>query len=633
MVLLPSEFSVPLARHLAQLRVPTLRRHVFSNVYQSGSLTSNTAAVSVRHEAAFDIVDHQERCHSVEAIIVGVDAAHALKPFLVAGPASVVLKIGDTKLTLLLIQLCGCGATPGRELVRSFSGLSSQAAVDPAVKETFSRASEDFSSTLFAEVFVPLPTEPFAALQALRTRMKGLRSSDRRRNRLIDDVCMRIDAIEDTLSMLCHLGLLRRESSPEHGSEEESAKWNGNLPQPYPGVTVTLDLGLCDRHGVHTSGLAFSVSLLCSEERGRKTAEATSIKVAEGGQYDEVLDVFRSPPLRPTDPSVGFGVRIPVERLARSITSEPPATARPVESQVAVRVQVVSASPEGYEEHAGERERLYVAALLWAGGVAADYMPVNSELGGSTDPGACREQGVAFIVVVKPHLLHRDGTVRLLHSAHGSHAGVWRAVHVNDLASRITSMQTLEPPSSGPGEAVTGSEGKGPTKVQTSSTSSSPNVVFVGKCADSAATTRRVVNLLATRQGGLHADDASVVLVVGVPFVHLRRLSTMHMAGEPAHAADFPSKYQSLLLELRDRLADMSEEVEEERRPKKNAGMAGSASAAVPSTALVFSSVDAKFDLVYLSPVTDAPVSKSASNKGKAKRRGSASSSSTGARR
>jgi len=624
---------VPLARHLAHLRAPTRKRHLFGNVYQSGSSSSNAAAALVRHEAAFDVVDHRERCQGVEAVIVGVDAARALQPFFVTGPATVVLKIGDTKLALLLLQLCGCGETPGRELIRPFSSLSSRASLDPAVKDMFSRSSEDFNSRTFAEVFVPLPTEPFAALLALSARMNGLRGSDRRRNRLIDDICRRIAAVENTLGMLCHLGLLRRESSLEHGPGEDAAKWNGLLPQPYLGVTVALDLGLCDRHGVHTSGLAFSVSLLCAEERGRKTAEATTIKVAEGGQYDQVIDVFRSPPLRPTDPSVGFGVRIPVERLARSITSELPVRSRPVELQAAVRVQVVSASPEGYEEHAGERERLYVAALLWAAGVAADYMPANSEVGSSMDPSAYRERGVACIVVVKPHLLHRDGTVRLLHSAQGSHAGVWRAVHVNDLAPRISSLHTLEPPPSTSGEAVSAGEGKGLSKGLTPGSASPPNVVFVGKCPDPAATTRRVMNLLATKQGGVQADDSSVVLVVGVPFVHLRRLSTMHMAGEAMHTADFPSKYQSPLLELRDRLTDMAEEADEGRRPKKSAGVSGSASAAVPSTALLFSSIDAKFDLVYFSPVTDAPVSKSAPSKGKDKRRGSASSSSAGARR
>jgi hypothetical protein len=225
---------------------------------------------------------------------------------------------------------------------------------------------------------------------------------------------------------------------------------------------------------------------------------------------------------------------------------------------------------------------------------------------------------VSFLVLVKPHLLHRDGTVRLVHVTAPAHAAAARAVHVNDLVRRVTAYALEQPASS---ESAAAAEGRSLAKAH----SSSPSVVLVGKCADPAATWRRVANLLAAG-----AVDASAVLVVDAPLLLLRRVATLHMAGDAVHVADFPPKYQPALLALLDRLADMTDEVEEGRRSKKSGGASGGAQ----STALLFSCVDARFDLVYLDASADAASSKAASNKGaKDKRRGSASSSNTGARR
>jgi hypothetical protein len=237
--------------------------------------------------------------------------------------------------------------------------------------------------------------------------------------------------------------------------------------------------------------------------------------------------------------------------------------------------------------------------------------------GGSVDQVAvaCRARGVSFLVLVKPHLLHRDGTVRLVQAMAPAHAAAARAVHVNDLVRRVTAYALEQPASS---ESAAAAEGRSLAKAH----SSSPSVVLVGKCADPAATLQRVANLLAAGP-----TDAAAVLVVDAPLLLLRRVATLHMAGDAVHVADFPPKYQPALLALQDRLAVMTDEVEEGRRSKKSGG-------AAQSTALLFSCVDARFDLVYLDASADAASSKAASTKGaKDKRRGSASSSNTGARR
>jgi hypothetical protein len=417
------------------------------------------------------------------------------------------------KLSLALLEICGIstGSKDGsvvsleavegtrvRDLFRSLSTLleqlpfqsnthggsatgdsrSGSGAMNAFMKKAVTCNVEAFD-ILFSRGF---PADPLAALEEVASRLNTLSSSftSRRWFRIALESVARL---RTTLEVLALLGVY--EVPPEQQLIElMHLKLPSLLPRPRrtPPTPVCLDLGLVDRHGTYASGLIFHVIVVATEERRRAPPHSSSnlhhqtkgeTKLVEGGQFDDLIQVFRPPPVRRSDPCFGVGLRIPIDRLVRSYVVKKPVAAQrgPTSSEAGGRgrgfpahslsVMVVDLSEDpahvegappsslgGGAAATSYAERLFVAQVLWSEGIPCDHvLPVSTRF--STSPSTleqiaaeCRETlHCSHLVVVKSHSLNRDGTVRLLNLQ--QHHQNLKSVHVNELAKRIISNSAL----------------------------------------------------------------------------------------------------------------------------------------------------------------------------------------------
>ena len=598
-LLLPVELCVPLARHVARLRTPRLKRQAIGHVFLPSPISSSQNSAAYQHPAQrtemnYDIIDNRQSAVptiAAECISVAADAAAALQPMLVGAGFDPRISIGDSKLCIVLLEMCGV-SDPAviRDLVRSLGMASEGATGGGGSMETKAWAvAANFNRDAFRLLFgnSALPMDPLQAITELEGRLEGVRqlqSEGRRQRRLADEAAVRLRVLRSTMEVLWLIGLYETDTPPSVYS------WSASAQRSFGRKThFRFELGLCDRHGVFTSGVIFHVVLAARPDQKERKAAPTVLvlKVAEGGQYDHLLSAFRQPPLQRGDPSVGFGVRIPLERLA---LGRPKAMlAAPTKLNESSLVLVVSLV-DGGEERNPAAEMLWIAQILWSSGICADHRLPHWGHSPSVDKivAEARSRGVGHLVFVKPHALHRDLTVRLLSIKHGSSGQ--RVVHINELCKRILGRQDPDGPAAVAASSAAASESSPPAANHDARSS---GVVFLSRLPDHqvAAVQRRATQAAASL-------ETSSVIVIEAPLMALRRIATVFMSESSGdrealgQALGEFSRYAQDLRALHSKLQEASEEWR--RQPRK------SGAPQHPSPVLIYSSMDSRFDIVYL---------------------------------
>jgi len=549
----------------------------------------------------------------------------------------------------------------------------------------------------------PLPPDPFDALDELTARLATFQqrraavtssssssssssslppasasSPGRRWQRIAVDAVARLRVMLETLALL---GVCEPSTTPHTagGSPQQPHTFSSFLPRPrrHPPLPTALDVGLVDRHGIYASGLVFSVHVFTSsseQQRPKATIQShrsTGIKVAEGGQFDDLLGAFRAPPVRRSDPCFGVGLRIPVDRLARSCVvknlgpeaaSAMAAVAAGVESGGRGRglspplftVMIVGLSDSGQVDSgsgvtgSSYAERLFVAQVLWSEGIVCDHL-FPSSAAHSTAPAPSLDQVAAecrdhlhcsHLVVVKSHSLNREGTVRLLPLQHQQHQQSLKPVHVNELAKRITaaaaSSSSLSEPLSGldsgsapmrDASSCGGVIGRGGSV--TGMGSPGLNVIVLSRGAEQASVAKRVSGLLGSICG---SDKQTTVLAAEVPYVYLRKLGNLFTVEQDGRdyqdtgdsfthiLNEVHSKYHGCVRSVFERIQEIAAEAVEDRRRARQHRTPSTPAAATSSQSVVvlFSTSDNRFDFVYLpqSETSSASKGRSGNKKG-----------------
>lgn len=324
----------------------------------------------------------------------------------------------------------------------------------------------------FVESCMPLSPDANECIEMLESSVslaRGLDGSggmDPRRARRFEDAGKSLKSMKDLLSIL---ELTRLQAAVSGGiSPCES---NVSLP-----LFVSFDLGLRQRRKHYHGGLIFQCivlpdngfdSLDIDEDNDTIiSASGRGIKVAEGGNYSDLVRKYR-PPGNFTTAFVNYytaapipvcvGVRFAIGKLVELLyvdanswdQSSDRWNERTQKStldrlgmdvirhslghplQYAEAVTCVIASVQGMDS-ASTRERFIVASTLWAQGISAEYLPQSgimlsllkrlredSEDASSSDWslaelfGVCGVLSIPFVVIVQPHSLRDRGTVRL----------------------------------------------------------------------------------------------------------------------------------------------------------------------------------------------------------------------------
>jgi hypothetical protein len=482
--LLPSNLSVPIARYLAQLRCPRHKSYSFGQVFVPSQVEeSGSGAPKEKLEASFNIVDchaHTSGYLAAECVLVGLTAAKMLKRGMDnSSNLAVRLGIGDSKLMSNLLQVCGC--TPpslcdiqniSDHIVSHMRATSSAPAASNNLK-----LSGGGDMSCLNHLFRALPSDPLKAIAELENRVDWIfrnatKSGDITavRQRAVRSAWECFGRLREVCQVLSVLGVYEFEESTESmesNTAKENHKWASTLLRPPPvAESISLDLALTDNHNVFASGIIFEVYLEPRPDRlsrslsGYKDPSPASsmplgqrITVALGGSYAELLALFRRPPVRRSDPTVGMGLRIPLYDIAKASTLSE-ALANSLLSQLAssqsglsqnVLVAGFAEGSAASNQTSGLLERLYIAHLLWENGVRAEHLMSLGAVSRSVETltADCRRRGVAHLVLVKPHLLHKEGSVKVINLNH-SHPH-FANVHVNELPKRILTTTSSNP--------------------------------------------------------------------------------------------------------------------------------------------------------------------------------------------
>ena len=290
-------------------------------------------------EACFDIIDNRKNSAPfllAEAILVGNELATTLQPFF-GEQYSATIRLGHIGLVLGLLELCdidinfaGDPATFAifREVIRSFSTLQPRAGaslVSQTVEEVhtkISSISKDYDRKGFQLIWKALPKCPWKALEELKLRADKLykrRANATSSSRATRETFRKVTAALLNLQRVCDILMLLGALQPED-HDYDPYPWCHNLAKPQCPCMVLLDLGICDRHGVFTSGLTFDISVgpeaIMMKARKKKQNHA-EIRVAEGGEYNDTVTQFQ-PPMTSGD-VVAVGSRVSINRLSTKL--------------------------------------------------------------------------------------------------------------------------------------------------------------------------------------------------------------------------------------------------------------------------------------------------------------------------
>ena len=315
-------------------------------------------------------------------------------------------------------------------------------------------------------------SEAIDTLQHAIVKVRSLDGSklDARRTKRFEDAAKSLRCIRDLVVTLHNMGLgplLKREAKDEKAS----------VCRP---LCISLDLGLMQRRKHYHGGTIFQCIVLPDDffekvdpdEHNESLISPTGrgIKVAEGGNYSELVRRYRPPGnfgsvvvnhYTSARIPVCTGVRFAIGKLVELLYLDAALACRtkfsdgsssdllqsagadkhcmdilrqslghPLQSALSIRVLV--ASVHGMDA-ASTPERFLVASQLWTNGISAEYLPHSGvvlslikRMSGETDEdssssdwsllelqGACALLKIPFIVIVQPHLLKDKSSVRL----------------------------------------------------------------------------------------------------------------------------------------------------------------------------------------------------------------------------
>lgn len=375
-------------------------------------------------------------------------------------------------------------------------------------------------------------------------------------------------------------------------------------------ATISLDIGLIDRRGVFASGLIFQVG----------------DKLAEGGQYDQLLVTFRRPEAqRRSRALAAVGVRFVISRLARRV----PEPAAPVGRAHPLQV-IVGSAEDLVPSSTGLAERFLCASYFWSAGIAADYILPYNERGTTigregmyarTRTGVrvtytphsdmlqqlCRERRVTYLVIVKPHLLRQNHTVKLISIL--DHQIADEQLALADAVARVTLGIAKPSVPNAPSEKSTdsvlnvstdpgGGKGEEWNLIVISNTNAgSGNSGRRNSHKDTnSAVPRRVSAFMHRLLASADTGDSPTVLAAEIPFAAIREVGTWCQlsAGDDAklnEIVDRHAKFRRALLQLVQNLNELSPVQGANRsRPRRSDG----------KNVFVYSITDDRYDLVSL---------------------------------
>jgi len=457
-LMLPDDLTVNFARAVSRGGAATVsfKRYDIDKVFFPCIAGGHPVEVL---EASFDIVfeDKKVTLGNIEAEVIMVlcqsiaSITHATSstPFW-------YLRLTHTKLTDSILDLC---TVPLNENIRKqalniltkFSscppGKYKIKKKDDSFMQFLTKAMQDFPAEAstrlktFLEDCLPLPYKIDESLDVLQEALNKLKLLDLQSS--ID--AKRLKHYKDVAK---HLACLRRFSQ----SLKAIVVCDSNFIQP---EYICVDLGLRQQQR-HMHGQLFFQAFVLPDDYFHDTSKIyfeenekllkTSIKVAEGGRFDELIRKFRPPGnfgsiqfehYTPAPIPVAVGIRFFVNNLAERFFFNSRRTQRnasdviqnilghPIRSLNMVRCVVVSVN--GMDSSC-LGERALVSSRLWAAGISTEYLSqsgvfmklLNQPSGDFSNDWSlervCRVCGILnipFVIIVQPHLLKDKGAVRL----------------------------------------------------------------------------------------------------------------------------------------------------------------------------------------------------------------------------
>ncbi|RHZ34759.1 hypothetical protein DYB31_006291 [Aphanomyces astaci] len=372
-VMLPFDFTEPLARFLARNNVSQLKRFHFGRVFRKNVSGGHPREI---FEADFDLVWDEKHTGRVMELEVLHVVRQSLESVGLLGTSYV--RLSDARLSRGMLDLCDVPLATRRDVLKWLSQESNLPSVPTSRWKFVVRKMADVSisdaSCDLLKHFFHLPPDPLAALASIESflvlTMNQLGHHDfaTSSDAFTSNKTKREQKRDAQLKKSIHDALLGLQNLRALFVDLKSA------------VALRLDLGL--RQEAYTSGLMFQV------------VNSQNEIMAEGGRYDALVVKYRLPAARIQLPTVrAVGVRFSVDRMVSCL-------ARP---QVESPLILVCSDP------AMLHSRLEVATLLWQSGLTAEFWhPDTKDL-----EEYCTMIGAHWMVLVKKHLLTEKRAVKV----------------------------------------------------------------------------------------------------------------------------------------------------------------------------------------------------------------------------
>ncbi|ETW01943.1 PEK/GCN2 protein kinase [Aphanomyces invadans] len=373
-VMLPFDFTEPLARFLARNNVTQLKRFHFGRVFRKSVSGGHPREI---FEADFDLVwdeKHTGRIMELEVLNVVRQSLDSLGLL-----ATSFVRLSDARLSRGMLDICDVPLASRRDVLKWLSQESNLPSVPTSrwkfVVRKMTDVSISESSCELLKHFFHLPPDPVVALASIESflmlTMSQLGHHDfasSTTRSAFSNKTKREHKRDAQLKKSIHDALLGLQNLRALFLDLKNT------------VSLRLDLGL--RQEAYTTGLMFQVVNNQNEI------------MAEGGRYDALVIKYRLPAARMQLPTVrAVGVRFSVDRMVGCL-------ARP---QVEQPLILVCSDP------AMLHSRLEVATLLWQSGLTAElWHPDTKDL-----EEYCTIIGAHWMVLVKKHLLHEKRAVKV----------------------------------------------------------------------------------------------------------------------------------------------------------------------------------------------------------------------------
>ncbi|KAF0694836.1 Aste57867_14300 [Aphanomyces stellatus] len=361
-VMLPFDFTEPLARFIARNGVSQLKRYQFGRVFRRNVSGGHPREI---YEADFDLVWDEKNTGRVMELEVLQVVRQTLDTFGLLGTAHV--RLSDARLSRGILDLCDVPVASRRDVLKWISQESNLQSVPTSrwkfVVRKLTDASISEASCDLLKHFFHLPADALGALCSIET------------------------FLINTMSQLGHFS-----TKPSKREQKRDSQLKKSIHDALLGIEnlkalfletkcipLRLDLGL--RQEQYTTGLMFQVVNQQNEI------------IADGGRFDALVVKYRLPAARIQLPTVrAVGVRFSVDRIVTCL-------AKP---QVEPLILVCS-------DPSLLQVRLEVATMLWQNGLTAEFWhPEVKDL-----EEYCTMIGAHWMVLVKKHLHYEKRAVKV----------------------------------------------------------------------------------------------------------------------------------------------------------------------------------------------------------------------------